>query len=442
MPEATLELVACTTKQHFRIGFQVPGKMRRHEQHIGQFFPGRFKVAFSQRRGQFVAFLVQFGQHRAGVRPVETDPCRTPLKFGGALYSGQGPGHAVQQRPARTTGLALLLLLPFPGLAHSGAIGYSGCRTKDMRMPAGHLGHNPAGHILKIEGSLFLGDAGVKHHLKQQVAQLLAQAIEVLPLDGINYLVGLLQGVGSDGLEALFAIPGTAGLRPTQILHQLAQVTDCTHRTISRLVWACGFRADWTFVSIRAMDFMILRVDVSGAPIRWIPCEEAACLYTRNMVAWTTGDSVYTMRGGWNRMTGSQSRLVVHSIIAVKRSHASQHIKRSIPPLNNRELFLRDGHLCMYCGNAFSDGQLTRDHVRPLSRGGRDRWTNVVAACKYCNTRKGNRSPEEAKMSLLAIPYAPNWAEFLALSNRRILVDQMEFLRSQFKSGERLLSLQ
>jgi 5-methylcytosine-specific restriction endonuclease McrA len=190
------------------------------------------------------------------------------------------------------------------------------------------------------------------------------------------------------------------------------------------------------------MDFMILRLDVSGTPIRWIPCEEAACLYTRNMVAWTTGERVYTLRGGWNRATRAQSRLEVHSIIAVKRSYAGQHIKRNIPPLNNRELFLRDGHLCMYCGLSFSEGRLTRDHVRPLSRGGRDRWTNVVAACRGCNTRKGNRTPEEAGMGLLAVPYAPNWAEFLALSNRRILADQMEFLRTQFKSGTRLLSLQ
>jgi 5-methylcytosine-specific restriction endonuclease McrA len=96
----------------------------------------------------------------------------------------------------------------------------------------------------------------------------------------------------------------------------------------------------------------------------------------------------------------------------------------------------------MYCGDEFHDSQLTRDHVIPLSRGGRDCWANVVAACKSCNARKGNRLPEEAGVSLLAIPYVPNWAEFLALSNRRILVDQMEFLKSQFKQKGRLLSFQ
>ena len=36
-------------------------------------------------------------------------------------------------------------------------------------------------------------------------------------------------------------------------------------------------------------------------------------------------------------------------------------------------------------------------------------------------------------MELLALPYRPNWAEYLALENSgRVLGDQMEFLRGQF----------
>ena len=95
----------------------------------------------------------------------------------------------------------------------------------------------------------------------------------------------------------------------------------------------------------------------------------------------------------------------------------------------------------MYCGREFPEYGLTRDHVVPLSRGGRDVWSNVVSACRSCNTRKGGRIPEEAHMSLLAVPYVPNWAEFLALSNRRILADQMEFLKSQFNRKNRILGI-
>ena len=111
---------------------------------------------------------------------------------------------------------------------------------------------------------------------------------------------------------------------------------------------------------------------------------------------------------------------------------------RLVPPLTNRALFRRDLHLCMYCGVRFGERELTRDHVLPKSRGGRDHWRNVVAACKRCNQRKGNRLPEEAGMEMLAVPYQPNTAEWLALINSdRIRGDQMEFLRTQFSPHSR-----
>lgn len=186
------------------------------------------------------------------------------------------------------------------------------------------------------------------------------------------------------------------------------------------------------------MSPLILRLDISGMPVNWIPWEDAVCLYSRDMIAWTAGESIFTFNGGISRATGLRSTVSIHSIIAIKRSSIHKHNKRIIPPLTNRELFLRDANLCMYCGDKFSDGILTRDHVKPLSRGGKDRWSNVVSACKHCNTRKGSRTPEEAHMPLLAVPFVPNWAEYLALSNRKILADQMDFLSSQF-SGRPML---
>ncbi len=186
---------------------------------------------------------------------------------------------------------------------------------------------------------------------------------------------------------------------------------------------------------------LILRLDVMGNPVRWMPWQDAVCLYSRGLVAWTTGEHEFVVRGGFARATGERSSLVIQSIIAIKRSGRGSHIPREVPPLSNHELFRRDAYLCMYCGEQFTDGQLTRDHVIPLSRGGQDVWSNVVAACRDCNTRKGGRTPEQARTPLLAVPFAPNWAEFLALSNRRILADQMEFLKTQFKRRNRHLNL-
>jgi 5-methylcytosine-specific restriction endonuclease McrA len=89
----------------------------------------------------------------------------------------------------------------------------------------------------------------------------------------------------------------------------------------------------------------------------------------------------------------------------------------------------------MYCGGEFPVDNLSRDHILPVSRSGTDSWTNVVTACKRCNHRKANHTPEEAGMQLLAIPFVPNRYEFFYLANKNILSDQMDFLKTQFSQN-------
>ncbi len=178
---------------------------------------------------------------------------------------------------------------------------------------------------------------------------------------------------------------------------------------------------------------LILRLDITGQPVKWIDWQEAACIYSRGMVGWTAGEHIFSLHGGLSRLTGQQSIVRINSIIAVKGEFKrfKSHIT---PPLTNRELFRRDHQLCLYCGRDFRESDLTRDHVVPISQGGKNLWSNVVTACKRCNTHKGGRTPEQANMPLLAIPYIPNIAEYLVLRNRRILADQMEFLKTQFRA--------
>ncbi len=184
----------------------------------------------------------------------------------------------------------------------------------------------------------------------------------------------------------------------------------------------------------------ILRLDVAGRPMAWIPWQEAACLYVKDQVAWELGETAFQIRGGHSRSTGKRSTLVINSIIAVRGVAAGRHAVRLTPRLSNRELFRRDGYLCMYCGQAHNETDLTRDHVIPRALGGKDQWNNVVAACRRCNMLKGGRTPEQAGLTLLAVPFVPNLAEYLALKNRRILADQMEFLKKQFHH-RRLLNI-
>ena len=74
-------------------------------------------------------------------------------------------------------------------------------------------------------------------------------------------------------------------------------------------------------------------------------------------------------------------------------------------PLTRKNILQRDKNRCQYCGH--KNTKLSIDHVLPRSRGGLDDWENVVIACLNCNIRKGNKTPEEAKMPLKKRPYKP-----------------------------------
>ena len=180
----------------------------------------------------------------------------------------------------------------------------------------------------------------------------------------------------------------------------------------------------------------LLSLDAHGRALNWISWQDAACLYAREAVAWTLGDPCLSVHGGTSRLTGARSTLDLHPIIAARGQVRPQALDPT-PALTNASLFARDQYLCMYCGKGYARQLLTRDHVVPLSRGGRDIWENVVCACFQCNSRKGGRTPQQAAMPLLAVPYRPSWIEHLILSNRNILADQMAFLRSHLPRRKR-----
>ena len=178
----------------------------------------------------------------------------------------------------------------------------------------------------------------------------------------------------------------------------------------------------------------ILRTDLSGMPLKWIDYRDAVRLHFLDQIAYSCGRVLYRIHGGINARTQRRSLVEVNTIIATYGNSRAMEKMRSgyRPPLNNRTLFQRDGHLCLYCGNHFSRHHLSRDHVRPLSQGGPDHWNNVVTACTRCNNHKAGRTPEIAGMELLAIPFTPTHAEYIYLQGKSILADQMEFLRAHF----------
>lgn len=182
----------------------------------------------------------------------------------------------------------------------------------------------------------------------------------------------------------------------------------------------------------------ILRTDVSGMPLEWIHFKHAVTLISLKQVAYTCGEFVMTVRGGINRRTQCQSKLEVNSILATCGASqafgkgTNKEHDRYTPPLHNIPLFQRDACTCLYCGEQFKPAALSRDHVTPFTQGGQDSWNNVVTACIRCNNFKAGRTPEQAGMKLIAIPFTPTHAEYVYLQGRRILADQMEFLKAHF----------
>src|SRR3954447_2837796 len=84
--------------------------------------------------------------------------------------------------------------------------------------------------------------------------------------------------------------------------------------------------------------------------------------------------------------------------------------------MSRQAVFARDSHQCQYCGGHAD----SIDHVVPRSRGGEHVWENVAAACRPCNLRKRDRTPEEAGMRLLRSPRQPRELAWIVVAVGRV----------------------
>ena len=96
---------------------------------------------------------------------------------------------------------------------------------------------------------------------------------------------------------------------------------------------------------------------------------------------------------------------IIRLLIFVSISH------RCNIQLTKQNILRRDRKTCQYCGE--KDGPMTVDHVIPRSLGGDESWGNLVCACASCNNKKGDRTPQEAGLSLIRKPKKPSIRTFL-----------------------------
>lgn len=145
-----------------------------------------------------------------------------------------------------------------------------------------------------------------------------------------------------------------------------------------------------------------LVLNASYQPLCAVPARRAVVLILKSKA------EIIEIDGGAFR----SEKLTIPIPSVVKLKYFVKVPYRARATLSRKAVFLRDGHQCQYCGARAENV----DHIKPLSRGGRHTWDNVVASCRRCNARKENRLPEEAGLRLRRLPRVPKDSLFLIVS--------------------------
>lgn len=92
------------------------------------------------------------------------------------------------------------------------------------------------------------------------------------------------------------------------------------------------------------------------------------------------------------------------------------HVRRPVPQLrlSRRGIFARDEYECQYCG--LTGRELTIDHIVPKRLGGKASWENLVACCRRCNAKKGDKLLHQSGMRLRKEPRRPRFIPYISLA--------------------------
>jgi 5-methylcytosine-specific restriction endonuclease McrA len=142
--------------------------------------------------------------------------------------------------------------------------------------------------------------------------------------------------------------------------------------------------------------FKTLKLDASFRPVEVIDAIEALvlCIVGKAAAIENYSDAVKTVTESF----------ALPSVIALKRV---VKFKFTTMACKRPNIMWRDDYRCQYCAKHLAPEKLTIDHVIPRSKGGKNTWFNLVTACKKCNQKKGNFTPEQAGMKLIRPPYRP-----------------------------------
>lgn len=138
----------------------------------------------------------------------------------------------------------------------------------------------------------------------------------------------------------------------------------------------------------------VLQLNASYEPLRIILARRALTLVTKGVAV----------------VEVSTHRMIYPGVYlpSVIRLREYKHIPIRARLVSRKNIFVRDGYKCQYCGHRFHASDLELEHIIPRCQGGRNTWENLVAACRGCNSRKDGRTPEQAGMRLIRRPLPAN----------------------------------
>jgi 5-methylcytosine-specific restriction endonuclease McrA len=144
---------------------------------------------------------------------------------------------------------------------------------------------------------------------------------------------------------------------------------------------------------VMALDGRVLLLNQTYEPLGTVSVARAVIMSIKGTVNVEEFDGDRVLRS-------ARAEFRVPSVIR-RRSYINVRQRREASGVRRTRIYMRDKFRCQYCGVRKSPGDLTLDHILPRSRGGDNSPTNIVTACVSCNTRKGSRTPSEARMPLL-----------------------------------------
>lgn len=175
-----------------------------------------------------------------------------------------------------------------------------------------------------------------------------------------------------------------------------------------------------------ALNSHVLVLNKLWMAIRVVDARKAFSMLVRDMAeVIRVDDGSYTGHGfdDWAELSEARAEYEAHEDDAAYEYISTVRMQLAVPKiirllgydrlpeqgvkLNRRNIFARDHNRCQYCGKHFATNELSLDHVTPRSQGGGTSWTNLVCSCVACNSKKGGRTPSQARMPLIRKPVKP-----------------------------------